>query len=174
MMCNICKKKESIVHYAEIVEGQMKKMDLCEACAMEKGVGTSVSASVTDLLAGFTAEWEPTKEIKDKETCSFCKMTYLDFKKTGRLGCAQCYKTFLRSLSPLLETIHHSSKHIGKTPFKNEQAAQQMDRLKKLGEELHTAVMNEEFEKAALLRDEIRKLEGELKAKRKAKKEEPA
>lgn len=173
-MCNICKKKEAIVHYAEIIEGQMKKMDLCESCAVDKGVGTTLSSSVTDLLTGFTAEWEPTTEIKDRETCPLCKMTYLDFKKTGRLGCSQCYKTFSRSLNPLLETIHHSTRHTGKTPFKSEQVADQADKLKKLGEELHTAVMNEEFEKAAMVRDEIRKLEMEIKGKKKNKKEEPA
>jgi len=172
MTCNVCKKKEAVVHYTEIIEGQMKKMDLCDSCAVEKGVGTTLSSSVTDLLTGFTAEWEPSKEIKDRETCPQCKMTYLDFKKTGRLGCAQCYKTFSKSLTPLLETIHHSSKHVGKAPFKNEQLSDLSERMKKLGEELHTAVMNEEYEKAAMVRDEIRKLESEMRSKRKVKQEE--
>ena len=172
MICNVCKKKEAIVHYAEIVEGQMKKMDLCEGCAVEKGVGTSASTSLADLLSGFS-EWEPSKEIKDKETCPQCQMTYLDFKKTGRLGCGQCYKTFSRSLQPLLETIHHNSKHIGKSPIKSEAAAGETDRLKKLQLELQESVMNEEYEKAAMLRDEIRKMETEQRSRRKVKKEEP-
>ena len=29
---------EATVHLTEIVEGQMKKIDLCEECAQEKGV----------------------------------------------------------------------------------------------------------------------------------------
>jgi protein-arginine kinase activator protein McsA len=49
-----------------------------------------------------------------------------------------------------------------------------MESLKKLQDELQLAVINEEFEKAAMLRDEIRKMESERKSKRRNKKEEPA
>lgn len=165
MKCNTCKKKEAVVHYAEIVNGQMKKMDLCESCAVEKGVGKSVSVSMTDLLTGIT-DWEPTKDVKDQEVCPTCKMTYTDFKKTGRLGCSECYKTFSRSLTPLLETIHHSSKHSGKLPVKNKKVGHYFEKIRKLNNELQEAVVNEEFEKAAMLRDEIRRIDLEKKETR--------
>jgi len=158
MNCNSCKKKEAVVHYAEIVNGQMKKMDLCETCAVDKGVGTNVSVSMTDLLTGIT-DLEISQEAKDQKDCPTCHLSYSEFKKTGRLGCPQCYKTFHRSLTSLLETIHHSSKHVGKIPIKKKKSESYYQKIKKLNHDLQEAVMNEEYEKAALLRDQIRKFE---------------
>src|SRR6185436_3124282 len=38
MVCQFCKQKEATVHLTQIVENEVKKVDLCEACAKEKGV----------------------------------------------------------------------------------------------------------------------------------------
>lgn len=157
MNCNVCQKKEAVVHYAEIVNGEMKKMDLCEACAVDKGVGNNVSLSMTDLLTGIT-DWEPSKEVTEAEICNSCQMTYADFKKTGRLGCKDCYNAFNRSLTPLLDNIHHSTTHVGKSPVKKRETDIDIERIKKLTSDLHEAVKGEEFEKAAMIRDEIKKL----------------
>ena len=161
MVCNICQKKEAVVHYAEIVNGQMKKKDLCEECAVEKGVGSNISLNVDLLAEG--AESFPEKELKSKEVCPLCKMTYLDFKKSGRLGCFQCYQTFERSLNPLLETIHHSSRHVGKVPARKGFESFHWEQAQKLKEELQQAITNEEYEKAAKIRDQLRELEKKQK-----------
>ena len=38
MNCEICKVRPAKVHYTEIVNNQMTKMNLCLECAEEKGV----------------------------------------------------------------------------------------------------------------------------------------
>ena len=159
MHCDICKKNEAVVHYAEIVEGQMKKMNLCEHCAADKGVGVHSSFSIGDLLAGLS---EPASESKDpaaSEVCPKCKMTYREFKKKGRLGCSYCYEAFKKGLAPLLEAIHKSDQHLGKIPVKAQEEVESMSKVQRLKEELAAAIRKEDFEKAARLRDEIRKAE---------------
>lgn len=159
MLCDICNKNEAIVHYAEIVEGQMKKMNLCETCAADKGVGIHSSFSIGDLLAGLTENPSKIKDPFEQETCPKCKMTYKEFKKKGRLGCSNCYDTFQKPLIPLLEAIHKSEQHAGKIPPKAQEEAESMGKLQRLKEELAAAIRKEDFERAAKLRDEIKKLE---------------
>ncbi len=159
MLCNVCQKTEAVVHYAEIVNGQMKKMDLCEACAVDKGVGTNVSLNMSDLLTEASESTSDKENPLSKEACSSCKMTYLEFKKSGRLGCFHCYQAFYRSLAPLLETIHHNSRHVGKTPVKSRADAVDLERMQKLHEALSEAISNEEYEQAAKVRDQIREFE---------------
>ncbi|HRZ86997.1 MAG TPA: UvrB/UvrC motif-containing protein [bacterium] len=158
MHCDICGKNEAVVHYAEVVNGKMKKMNLCEGCAVSKGVGIHSTFSIADLLGGLT-EWDKAAEGEDLGACPGCKTTYKDFKKKGRLGCPACYETFKKSLGPLLEAIHKSDHHVGKVPKKLEPTLGCVARLKKLRDDLQAAIAGEDFERAAKLRDEIKKLE---------------
>ena len=160
MHCDLCQKNEAIVHYAEIVEGQMKKMNLCESCAVEKGVGLHTNFSVGDLVAGLTDHPGKTKDSIDQEVCPNCKLSYREFKKKGRLGCCVCYDTFKKGLIPLLEAIHKSQQHVGKIPAKAQEEVEAMSKLQRLREELAVAIRKEDFEKAARLRDDIKKLDG--------------
>ena len=88
-------------------------------------------------------------------------MSYDDFQKTGKLGCGECYNVFSERLEPLLKRIHGNSEHHGKTPKKMEQSIKKYNELNDLKALLNKAIQSEEYEKAAELRDEIRKLEVE-------------
>ena len=76
------------------------------------------------------------------------------------MGCPDCYSTFADILNPYVEKIHGATQHIGAAP-----AAEQpkTDPIEALRAQLKTAVENEEYEQAARLRDEIRRMEGEQK-----------
>ena len=63
---------------------------------------------------------------------------------------------------PLLENIHGETQHTGKFPKRAPDASQRQYQLIKLRNELRTAVEDEEYERAARLRDEISTLESEL------------
>jgi len=52
MVCQLCKQKEATVHLTQIVEDEMKKLDLCEACAKQKGVTDPTGFSLAELLLG--------------------------------------------------------------------------------------------------------------------------
>ena len=108
----------------------------------------------------------PLPELQEPETsfsCPECGTTYYDFQKSGRLGCGKCYETFSRELSELLRKIHGSDKHVGKMPFMGDEMLKEQEDLQRLKSELKSLIQGEEFEKAAVLRDRIRDLEGKLK-----------
>jgi len=166
MLCYLCKQKEATVHLAQIAEGQMQKIDLCEDCAKEKGVSDVTSVSLASLLMGLAGNLEATKPEPAGTQCPVCGFTQGDFKKTGRLGCSVCWETFDAALQPLLKAMHKGERHGGKIPSKAADAIALHQRVKELAEELERAVRSEKYEDAAQIRDQIRELESKLKAAR--------
>ena len=157
MLCCVCKEKEAKVHLTQILGEKMQKVDLCEACAAEKGVNDPTGFSLADLLLGLGAS----SEIDEagggaKLKCPGCGFTQADFKKAGRLGCAECYKTFSEALDSLLKTMHKGTRHVGKVPRSFKQAKVLSERLDRLNRKLVKAVEEEKFEEAAKVRDEIK------------------
>jgi protein arginine kinase activator len=157
MLCCICKEKEATVHLTQIAGEKMQKVDLCEECAKTKGVNDPTGFSLADLLLGLGASQEieqagGTAGLK----CSVCGFTQADFKKAGRLGCPACYQTFADPLESLLKTMHKGTRHVGKVPESLRQGRDLSDRLKTLQKKLTKAIEAEDFEEAAILRDEIK------------------
>ena len=172
MVCELCKQSQATVHLTEIINDQMSELHLCEACANQKGAQVESHFGLADLLSGladYGKESEP-EEVSTK-ACASCGMTYDDFRKVGRLGCADCYATFKRSLGSLLKRIHGSPIHVGKSPARLLKPAKiAKSELLELKRKLEKAIMDEAFEEAARLRDQIRRVEHqEQQAKQKSK-----
>jgi protein arginine kinase activator len=84
-----------------------------------------------------------------------------------RIGCENDYELFKEELTELLQKIHGSSRHVGKTPpeaadeAKREvEHARREAELAKFRKELDDLVKAEKYEEAAKLRDKIREAEG--------------
>lgn len=178
MQCDICNKKKATVHLTEIVDEQMSEMHLCEECARNKSAQMEQQFGLGDLLAGLSADVGKGPLKADDKTalkCTGCGLNYEDFRKFGRLGCGLCYVSFKEHLSGLLRKIHGSNRHLGKTPvgataIMDTAAAQAQNILEPvpliasenivdLKKQLNAAIADENFEKAAKLRDKIRKME---------------
>jgi len=163
MMCSVCKEKEATVHLTQIVGDKMQKVDLCEECAKQKGVNDPTGFALADLLLGLGAAQEMEQAAGGADLkCPHCGFTQADFKKSGRLGCAECYHTFAEGLEPLLKTMHKGTRHAGKIPQALQQTHDLSERLKALQKKLDQAVAEENFEQAAHLRDEIRQTREKL------------
>ena len=163
MQCCVCKEKPATVHLTQIVGDKMQKVDLCEACASQKGVNDPAGFSLADLLLGLGASPETEPAAGGSEAkCPHCSFTQADFKKAGRLGCSECYVTFSEGLESLLKTMHKGTKHVGKVPHSLQQSRDLSDRLKSLQKKLEKAVTDEDFEQAALMRDEIKTTKDKL------------
>ena len=93
MLCDVCKCNDATVFLTQILEGKMHKVNLCEACSKEKGVQDPTSFALADLLLGIGAAEEIEKGAPTQK-CPVCGFSQADFKKTGRLGCSECYVTF--------------------------------------------------------------------------------
>ncbi len=160
MLCDICKQNPAKVHLTQIVDGKTKKVDLCEACSKAKGVDDPSGFSLADLLMGLGAaqEMEQASAGAGGLRCPGCGFTQAEFKKTGRLGCAQCYRTFSEGLETLLKTMHKGTRHTGKVPAALRASHDLEERLRVLQRKLEKAIGAEDFEQAALLRDEIRQI----------------
>lgn len=178
MLCCVCKKNEATVHLTQVANDKVQKVDICESCAKQKGVNDPTGFSLADLLLGLGSgtELAPPAPAGESLACPQCGFTQADFKKTGRLGCADCYVTFKEGLAGLLKSMHKGSRHVGKTPLgapaapapKAPKAAASKapasappdtaQRVKTLQTKLTKAIAAEDFEQAAKLRDEIKAL----------------
>ena len=163
MLCSICKEKEATVFFTHIEGDKVKKVDVCEECYKTKGANDPAAFSLADMLLGLGASQEIEQASGGVELkCSRCGFTQADFKKAGRLGCPECYKTFADGLEGLLKSMHKGTRHVGKVPESLRQSRDLSDRLKGLQKKLAKAVEDENFEQAALLRDEIKQMSARL------------
>jgi protein arginine kinase activator len=159
----VCKQNVAKVHLTQIVGDKMQKVDLCEACAKEKGVNDPAGFSLADLLLGLGASQEIAQGSEGEELkCPRCGFTQADFKKNGRLGCSECYNTFSEGLESLLKTMHKGTHHTGKVPVVLRRKVDISERLTTLDKKLKEAVQQEDYETAARLRDEMNAMKEKL------------
>jgi len=159
MECQLCKTKEATVHLTQIIDDEMKKLDLCEGCAKQKGVTDPTGFQLAELLhgagAGAGAE-VPAPEPVAGLRCERCGLGQAEFKKTGRLGCSDCYDIFGEMLDGVLKGMHKGIRHRGKVPASAVKTEGPKDLLERLSVEMQAAIAREDFEQAARLRDQIR------------------
>ena len=136
----------------------MQKVNLCDGCSKEKGVQDPTGFALADLLLGIGAA-EEIEKGSPTQKCPVCGFTQADFKKTGRLGCSACYQAFTEGLTTLLKAMHKGTEHVGKLPQRAHHQMQMNDRMRALTADLQKAVAEENYETAASLRDQIKKLE---------------
>ena len=158
MVCDVCKTNPATVFLTQIVDGKMQKVNLCESCSKDKGVTDPLSFALVDLLPGLGAEQEVEKGAA-VQRCPACGFTQADFKKTGRLGCAVCYDTFEEGLEGLLKAMHRRTTHTGKVPARLSRSIELGARMKQIKRDLDKAIVEENYETAAQLRDQLRELE---------------
>jgi len=161
MLCDNCRDRDAVVTLTQVVASGVKKVGLCEKCAAERGVETTVTAA-SNPLGDFlqSVQQQRTSSPTDAERCSFCSATMRDFRAAGRLGCAHCYGAFESGLRDLLRRVHGNSRHAGRvyTPPRPD-LLERGERLGELRDRLRRAIETEQFELAADLRDRIRVIE---------------
>jgi|TARA_Y100000588_G_scaffold110850_1_gene121513 protein arginine kinase activator len=139
----------------------MKKIDLCEDCANEKDVMNPESFGIADMLLGLGASQELEAAGGGQMVCDTCGFTHADFKKSGRLGCPECYSIFEVPLESMVKQMHKGTEHQGKFPKALRQARAATVARENLQERLAKAIEEENYEMAAQLRDELKAMEKE-------------
>jgi len=166
MLCSICQLNEAKVHLAQVVNGKVQKIDLCESCSHEKGVSDTAGYALAEMLLGISgakpAEEKAAGGGRSQLRCPACGFTQADFKKTARLGCPECYETFAEPLAGMLKNMHRGTKHTGKVPRSTPAPRDPSEDLRALQAQLEQAIRAEDFERAARLRDQIKELKGRL------------
>ncbi len=149
MKCQHCPKLATLQITEIHGESNFEEFHLCDECAQKYLYETSAKKKKSDghdALGG------------SEKQCDQCGTKFVDFRNTGRLGCPHDYEAFQAELLPLLESIHSSTRHAGKTPRRPSQQVRTQE-LSRLRKDLLKAVGSEAYEEAARLRDRIRQLE---------------
>ncbi|HNV85588.1 MAG TPA: UvrB/UvrC motif-containing protein [Candidatus Omnitrophota bacterium] len=175
MQCNLCGTAEATIHLTEIVNNQILELHLCENCANEKDGGLKMQFSFNDLLTGLSDFSSlKTSEKKEIAKCSSCGLTYEEFSKTGRLGCADCYQSFGKILFPLIKRVQKGTQHVGKRPAAVQTSLGLQTDLRTLRDKLRKSILAEEFEEAARIRDQIKQVEAQVPKKNARKQDKGA
>ncbi len=95
-------------------------------------------------------------------TCEKCGMSYIQFKKTGKLGCDRCYTTFRSKILVEIKRLQGYQQHVGRVPFSMREQAELKRKVEMIRKALKKAIEIEAFEDAAMYRDQIKALEFEL------------
>ncbi|HBZ00132.1 MAG TPA: hypothetical protein DEO84_02320 [candidate division Zixibacteria bacterium] len=163
MLCQDCHQNESTVHLTQIVNNKKLVLNLCKDCAEKRGFHSPfehmpfpLAELVTGMVTPKASSAKSGRRSAKVKKCPGCGMTFEDFGKSGRLGCGQCYTTFHVELTDLLRKIHGSPKHRGKGTVAEPEYIKPMKEETRLRDELKKAIEEEDFEKAATLRDLIR------------------
>ena len=164
MLCDACRETDASVHLTKVVEGEVTLVHLCAGCAAERGIETTSHTTPKNGLGEFlhAAQQQVASEKGpgDETTCTFCRLTLREFRAIGRLGCGNCYATFEPSLRQLLRRVHGNAQHVGRKylPPATEILAKATT-VGELRDRLRRAIVSEEFELAASLRDQLKDVE---------------
>ena len=166
MKCQECDKTATF-HITELTGGKPQELHLCEEHARDylsppEEETLSGSSAVASVLAQQLAVGETTEELArlDQQFCPVCGITFLEFRKHGRLGCPHDYLAFEKEIEPLLINIHGEKiQHEGKQPQRCPDGGKDQVQLIRLRREMKEAIEAEDYERASELRDEIREVE---------------
>lgn len=168
MLCDICKKNEATVHITKITNGTQQEFNICEKCAKEKGelnfvtqMDFSSPFTFQNILTGimdYISSPDQTQYNFDY-SCENCGITFEEFKKKGLVGCSDCYTNFISALSPIIKRVQGNLEHTGKIPGKAGKNIINKRKLLELKKSLQEAIVTEEYERAAQIRDTIKELQ---------------
>ncbi len=169
MLCQNCQKHEATTHIKSVVNGEYTQLHLCSKCADKLGYGDVFSGfglDFADLFGNFFTKPKSLLTQTKQERCQKCGMSFEDIVKTGKIGCADCYEKFYDLLLPSIQRIHGKTQHNGKqapkavkTEIKKEKTKEEL--IAEMKAEMQTAIEEQNFERAAELRDKIKETEGE-------------
>lgn len=170
MLCQNCKKNEATTHIKRVLNGEATESHLCHTCAQNLGYTNffdDFSFNMPSLFAGLFNDTLPSLSGAYAERCEKCSSSFDDIVKSGYVGCAECYEKFYDKLLPSIQRIHGKAKHSGKKPEKvpvkevkvKEKTKDEI--ISELEKDMQKAVNEQNFEQAAIIRDEIKKLKGE-------------
>lgn len=141
------------------VGGDRRDIELSPRRARELGITGQAAdpPTVAYLMDGLLA-WQEAGDLRSAH-CPKCGMTHRELVLRHRAGCAECYRVFSTSVDRLLSRRSDgASIHRGRIPQRLQRYRRLFVEREDLLSRLHLAVEQEDFEVAADLRDQIRRI----------------
>jgi protein arginine kinase activator len=173
MKCDFCNKNEATIHLIKIQGSNVEKINICRECAkdfsflneedfysdltkifykiFQSGNGSSQSGMSKKILKNLSFR----RNLK----CSICGTDLKAIKRTGKVGCGNCYSEFKDILFPVIKSIQGSLENKGKIPVNTSKKIRLEKSIKDLRYKLQSEIIIENFEGAAKIRDKIKRLE---------------
>ena len=170
MKCQKCKKKTATVIYTENINGKKTKYSICEDCAKELDIDNIIIDEFNNSLfkSFFKQNLVQEKKQQESKKCSVCGCTFEDIIKNEKLGCSNCYEEFSEKLDLIFKKMHGKNRHIGRKLDESKEEIDSTEKVKTVAAEvknteileikLKELIQNEEYEEAAKIRDEIKKI----------------
>jgi len=165
MLCQACGKNTATTYIKTILNGELMEHHLCSPCAEKMGYnsifgGISMGSLLGSFFGGQSPGGLPVQETAPR--CEMCGSSFQDIVDGGKVGCADCYALFYENLTPTVQRIHGNTNHTGKIPASVGGKALLKNEIKGLKKQLKEAVAAQDFENAAVLRDQIQEKEKEV------------
>lgn len=173
-LCQICLKNPATAHLKELdMEGNLQELHICNSCCSQHQLDlTHDPKPIQDIIAitelGSSEQHQDTKEHDDEVVaisedddlhCDQCGISFEQFNKNNRFGCAACYDAFAERLDNLLEELHGSQQHAGRSPNSESKHNQVLAKRISLEKRLKDVIAEERFEEAARIRDQLKELD---------------
>jgi protein arginine kinase activator len=168
MLCEKCGKNQANTLIRESINGNVKEIHLCGECAAELGYNNlfhtfnpfeDMAVNLQGILGSLFSQGLPEQTVPSGKKCSFCGTTFEELAQSAMAGCANCYHEFYQELLPSIQRIHGKTRHVGKIPGTAGKELKLKKELEGLQKQLSDLVAAQEYEKAAILRDQIKDLE---------------
>ena len=149
MICDLCRSNVAKYKVTRYLGNKILSLALCEDCYR------NLDSTLEQMQANGAFNDTP---------CPDCKTSFSTISATGKFGCPTCYTHFKDKAASLLSNIHGGAVHKGKRPAQPTKEAENpaMLQLDNLRAQLQRCIANQEFEQAALIRDQIKDLEAGL------------
>lgn len=151
--CSHCQSPTTI-HLTKVVDGKAVKLGVCANCPKAEEIK---KGATWDLIGSEDGGLSPKGPKRDERACTGCGLTPSDFKEHGRLGCPKCYEVFESKLETVLKKLHRGESHVGKSP-RGRGREVSLEEIAALKRRLDEYVSREEYEMAAVVRDQIKAL----------------
>jgi protein arginine kinase activator len=176
MKCERCGQNEAVLKLTRVEsDGGAYQISLCQSCAADESPYQKAQQKQTsfDMILKELIKQQTSKSGGDEGaarlgatglTCPSCDLDFASYKSTYMLGCPDCYDAFEEVLRDDLMRFHRVDRHTGEESDRTQELARRHEDLRKLKADLQTAIDEEDFERAASLRDQISDLETQTQA----------
>jgi len=161
MLCDFCHEREAVFFIEQVSANSRRKINICMECAVKRGISPdpkSIEQSVGTLFAELT-NGAKTQNADENRLCPVCGQSLGKIRRTGRLGCPECYAIFKTEIGSLMEQKNIHGPYTGSMPRRLASFRSVLTDRVDLQAKLEDSIRKEDYEKAAVYRDYLRALE---------------
>lgn len=156
----MCSKHNAVIQIQQVINNQKRTIRLCEKCARALGIvkaadNESLDATIQNLFSGLFGDEKREHDVHNRK-CPVCGTTSKSIAKTNMAGCTECYTVFSAYIRKSIRKTYGNARHEGKFPRRYLGYRQFLFEINDLKKQLRSALGQEDYEKAALLRDRIK------------------